>query len=131
MAHVEVAGKRSLDRRHWPRVRLALPVVVTRRGEGSGQAACSYTAQSIDLSPGGFYLASREGEAFAPEELLSVLVVIPWEARQRFPFSRLAGLCRVVRVDQVSVDSGTAQGIALAFCGMDTATILGTALIPR
>ena len=131
MTHVEVAGKRSPNRRHWPRVKLALPVVVTQRMEEGGGAVCSHTAQSVDLSPGGFYLTSREGKVFAPEELLSVSVGIPWEARHRFPFSRLTGPCRVVRVDQVTTESGTTQGVALAFCGTDAVTILGTARIPR
>ena len=131
MTHVDVAGKRSPNRRHWPRVKLSVPVVIKRRGEGSGGAADSHTVQSIDLSPGGCYLTVREGKTFAPEELLSVSVGIPWEARHRFPFSRLMGSCRVVRVDQVPMDDGIAQGVALAFCGIDAVTMLGTARIPR
>lgn len=131
MTHVEVAGTRSSDRRHWPRVRLTVPVEVSLGAWGKGGAAPPFMAQSSDLSPGGLYLTTRDSGAFAPGEMLTVSIAIPWEYRQRFPFSRLMGPCRVVRVDQMATEQGAAHGVALAFCGTGAVTLLGTALIPR
>lgn len=131
MTHVEVAGTRPSDRRHWPRVRLAVPVEVSPGAGGRGEAAPQFMAQSSDLSPGGLYLTTRDSGAFAPGEMLTVSIAIPWEFRQRFPFSRLMGPCRVVRVDEVTTESGATRGVALAFCGTDAVTFLGTVLIPR
>ncbi len=58
-------------------------------------------------------------------ELLRVSVSIPREARRHVPFSRIVGLCRVLRVERVPVEHGGGTGIALAFCG-ERVSMFGT-----
>ena len=122
MAHVEVSARWANDQRHAPRVRISVPVLVKPRAGEESEAVPANTVQSRDLSVGGAYLIADGGAGFSPGELLTVEMCIPWEFRRAFPFSRLAGSCRVVRVEE--------RGVALAFCG-DQVTRFGSTLIPR
>jgi hypothetical protein len=84
---------------------------------------------SRDVSTGGVYVTTGGGDRVVPGEICTVSITIPWESRKAFPFSRIAGRCRVVRVDEVHpADEHPQQGVALAFCG-DT-TLLATTVRP-
>ena len=105
------------ERRRQPRVRLTVPVLC---GKASGYARgrdLPCAGWSKDLNAEGVYAMLREGNAFTSGEIVAVNVEIPWESRRGFPFSRIAGTARVVRIDPLSK---TAQepmwGLALAFC---------------
>jgi len=76
----------------------------------------SAVAQSKDVSADGVYLMTRDGGQIVFGELLRVSIAIPEELRRQFPFSRIVGLCRIVRVDQASAEEGGAQRFAVAFC---------------
>ncbi len=115
------------DRRRWHRIKLHVPVQVSAGTGFSGPAQAPFVAQSVDLCPGGCYLLTSERRRFAPDELLAVSLVIPLEARQAFPFSRIAGLCRVLRADEKWVADTKRQGLALAFCEPHT-LMLGAAV---
>ena len=104
---------RSYDRRRWPRVPMSVPVHVSRTGDGG--AVTQRQTQSVDLSTGGVYVMTEGDEAFAPGDILKVSVSVPWQARYLFPFSRIVGSCRVVRVDEVPESQGMRCGAALAF----------------
>ena len=118
----ELFGDGTTDRRHWSRIRLSVPV---RVGKASGGAMSYETAQAVDLSAGGAYVTVHSPRmGFAPGEILSLSVAVPSESRQAFPFSRLAGSCRVVRVDERWTPGGHIRGLALAFCGNEV-TMLG------
>ena len=122
-----VSGDGHNDRRHWPRMKLSVTVRLSKRTDGPASDAASYeTARAVDLSAGGAYVTVRTPEAsYLPGEILSVSIGVPTESRRAFPFSRLAGSCRVVRVDERWIPGGRIQGLALAFCA-DNVTMLGT-----
>jgi hypothetical protein len=61
--------------------------------------------------------------------VLTVSVTIPWETRRLFPFSRIVGSGRIVRVEEVPAVPGTKQGFALSFCEGDV-TLLGAIVTP-
>ena len=129
MVRVAVSARWANDRRHSPRVRLAVPVQVARTGGEEGGALASTAVQSRDLSLCGLYVIVAGEASVAPGEVLTVSVSIPWECRRAFPFSRVAGSCRVVRVEPAASQDGPTTGVALAFCG-DGVTQFGSALIP-
>lgn len=131
MFGTEASGERpSLNRRRYPRAKLSVPVHIGRAERGSGQGVSASTAESVELSPGGIYVATKGGEHFVPGDMVSVSVTIPWEGRAVFPFSRIAGSCRVVRVDRASAGSSAdVQGVALAFCEQGT-MLLGSNMSP-
>jgi len=66
--------------------------------------------RSTDLSVDGLYLTTRVVTSVAPGDPLTVSIRIPLERRRSFPFSRIVGLCRVVRVDDLRAPSTRAAG---------------------
>lgn len=126
-----VRDRTSGDRRRWQRVELSVPVQVNRGAAGEeGGASPPEMGQTVNFSAGGIYAITSGGSLSMSEALLTVSIVIPWEARRMVPFSRIAGSCRVVRVDGLSTaDAGKRQGLALAFCG-DDVIMLGTTHTP-
>ena len=122
-----VSGERPINWRRSPRVRIAVPV---RWHSGAGGAALpAGTGESADLSLGGVYLTTEAEGPFAPGELLTVSVTIPWELRGLFPFSRIVGPSRVVRVEPMATSQGQRIGLAFAFCD-DQVTMLGAIVAP-
>ena len=126
----EVHDPRSENRRRHRRVRLAVPIRLGKGAVGAGERRDDPTGLSRDLGTGGVYLTTSEPGPFVPGEVLKVSMCIPWEMRRRFPFSRIAGLCRVVRVEQVPISQEILTGLALAFCG-DHMTMLGAVVATR
>ena len=122
-----VPGDGHNERRHWPRMKLAVSVRLSKRTDGPiSEAVSCETARAVDLSAGGAYVTVRTPESrFLPGEILSMSIGVPAESRRAFPFSRLAGSCRVVRVDEHWIPGSHIQGLALAFCA-DSVTMLGT-----
>ena len=120
----------SYDRRQRRRIKLAVPVRVCRVTAEQGAPSSYYTGLSTDLSPGGVYVTTREGECVVPGEVLTVSIAIPWEARRAFPFSHIMGSSRVIRVEPIETAEGNQTGLALAFCG-DDVTFLGAVVTPR
>ena len=119
MAPVGVQGRSSEDRRRQHRVRLSVPVLFNKSEAWGEERFSSHNGRSKDLSTGGVYLTTSEGEAVSPGELLRVSIAVPRDARRAFPFSRIVGSCRVLRVEVVSSAQGVEKGLALAFCGGD------------
>lgn len=120
---------RSCDRRRGPRVKLSIPV---QFGQGAREAEgpCPCTGQSQNLGAGGVHLVTGEGGPFVPGERLMVSIAVPWEARRLFPFSRIVGPCRIVRVEEVSTtDNAKQTGLALSF-SRDEMTLLGAVVTP-
>jgi hypothetical protein len=97
---------------------------LNRRSGEEGRAVAYAVGRSLDVSPGGVCVAVEFGGPFTPDEILTVSLAIPWEARRGFPFSLIEGACRVVRVDQARGD------LALSFCPTNT-TVLGAGVLPR
>lgn len=117
-------GVRADDRRRWHRVKLAVPVQVHAGTEARNPGVCPGTWVSRDVSTGGVYVMTNEKGVFVPDDILKVVIAIPWEAQKLFPFSRIAGLCRVVRVDEPAASNAEGRlGLALAFCNEQVALI--------
>jgi hypothetical protein len=123
------AGGRSNDWRRWPRVKLSIPVQLNRAGGGDSGAVPCGPGQSRNLSTGGVYVTTKVRDGFAPGEIIRVEIFIPWEARHTFPFSRIVGSCRVVRVDERPASGDGAKGLALEFCTHNI-TMLGAIVFP-
>jgi len=125
MTRESVRELQSSDRRRWNRIALIVPVHIQSGTERTSAAVSAVTVQSKDVSPGGVYVTTSAGGVFVPGEILTVTVPVPWESRRAFPFSLMTGLCRVVRVDELStINEEPSRGVALAFCGEST-TLLG------
>ena len=115
MSHVPAAHPPVGNRRRCARVPLAVPVALGTAAHDPITPRVYYPAESIDLSPNSLSLILRAPIHVNPGEFLSVSVAIPLDARRAFPFSRLSGLCRIVRVEPESTEQGTATKLALAF----------------
>lgn len=124
MSEVDLSVERGapFNRRRYPRVRLAVPVLIGRRGQAAAEGVSRQVVASIEVSPGGLYILTEEGDRFVPGEIVAVSLTVPWELRNLFPFSRMVGSCRVVRVE--------GRAVALAFCEANT-MLLGSNMSPR
>lgn len=121
-----LAQRRSYDSRGKHRIDIKAPVRFGRAAMGATEAAFASEGQSANLSTGGIYLTTNARGPFAAGDVIRVSIEIPREARRLFPFSRILGSCRVVRVDLLAdSEEGTPQvGLALEFLGQNT-TLLG------
>ena len=128
MSEVCVSRERPVNRRRSPRVRLGVPVRLSY-GAGSGGAVPAGTGESADVGLGGVYLTTEEQGPFVPGELLTISIMIPWELRGLFPFSRILGRSRIVRVERAATSQSQRTGLALAFCD-DQVTMLGAIVAP-
>lgn len=102
------------ERRREHRVRLSIPLEVKRVQAGTSVAMphVASAGQCIDLSAGGVLLSLSNGGMLVPGDLMRVEIQVPWELRNRVPFSRISANARVVRA--AADDSSTT--VALAFC---------------
>ena len=110
----------SLDRRRYRRARLELPVVI--RGLGQEWAVGTGQVQTTDLSLAGLHCSIGRSEQFAQlQELMrlnqnvTVSITVPYDVRDLFPFSRLIGRGRVVRVDEAGGDASQLVGVGIEF----------------
>ena len=124
MSAHSVSDVGRVDRRRWHRVRLAVPVAIGTGADEGGGGVSPQTGQTKDVSPSGVYVTSRACGSIAPGDVLEVSIVVPEDARRFFPFSRIVGPSRVVRVEDVQTEEGTERGLALSFCE-DRMTLLG------
>ena len=114
-----------VERRRGHRSPLQAPLYLRRPGADPAEPSREQMTGNISL--GGVYFETDEPEAYAVHDVLFASVSIPVSQRREFPFSRVTGQSRVVRVRKVSrVHAGVASrtGVALAF-GEDV-TVLST-----
>lgn len=119
----------SADRRRGRRVSLEAPLLVRRAGAGEPGPFTEQTAKNLSLA--GVYFETEGNEPYAINETLITAVAIPEPERRAFPFTRLFGRSRVVRVDEIpQPPAGGAKryGVALEFSEDVTAL---TATPPR
>jgi hypothetical protein len=113
--------KSSMERRRGRRVAIQAPLRVRRLGEqGPGQ---EHPAQNISLA--GVYFETDRPEGLALNEQVFASVAIPEAERRTFPFTRLAGRGRVVRIQELSPEQSQDAkrfGIALEF-GQDVTAL--------
>ena len=107
---------RGIDRRRHRRIDLSVPILARRHNEGS--AAPFKEGIARDLSLAGVYFTTAGWHELMQDESMTISVSIPPEQVRGFPFSRLAGRGRVVRVEElakVSTGGPTMYGVALEF----------------
>jgi hypothetical protein len=87
------------------------------RRTGSSGADAFRSEVAINVSLAGVYFETEEPQAYTPNDIVTASVSIPEEQTSEFPFTRLAGRGRVVRVKDVpSTDAARPRaGIALEF----------------
>jgi len=88
------------ERRGQRRIQLSAPVEFGKGSGGKGELMYFSSGQSLDVSTSGVRLVTREPGPFTPGEVLAVSIEIPWETRRVFPFSRIVGFARVLRIEE-------------------------------
>jgi len=117
------------ERRGQRRIHLSAPVEFGKGSGGKGELMYFSSGRSLDVSTSGVRLVTREPGPFTPGEILAVSIEIPWETRRVFPFSRIVGFARVVRVleEEPQPEEGGQRHVALEFCKGET-MLLGAIL---
>ena len=90
-----------------------------------GERGVFETGETKDVSLAGVYFTTPAWQDVRPQELLTLSVSVPREQSRDFPFSRLVGRGRVVRVEPLHgevPDAARRLGIAVEFA--DDLTVL-------
>lgn len=106
----------TVDRRRERRAVLQVPIRIQR--VGFPYPAESEEAVTLNVSLGGVYFETDHPQAYAPNDVLVASVSIPETLTREFPFTRLAGRSRVVRVDEMPearAPDATRYRVALEF----------------
>ena len=116
----------SVERRRGRRVHLQAPVLIRRAGAREPGLTREEVAQNISLA--GVYFESEHAESYTLNDMLIASVTIPEARRRDFPFTRVAGRSRVVRIHELP-EAGSAGrkrvGVALEF-GDDITALTAT-----
>lgn len=110
------------ERRGQRRIQLSAPMEFGKGSGGKGELIYFSSGQSLDVSTSGVRFVTQEPGPFESGEVLAVSLEIPNETRPAFPFSRLVGFARVVRVleEEPQPEEGGQRYVALKFCEGET-----------
>ncbi|MBI3996704.1 MAG: hypothetical protein HY352_03505 [Candidatus Omnitrophica bacterium] len=92
--------------------------VVIRRASSSGPTPVVNEEIATNISLAGVYFETADGQAYQLNDAVITSVSIPESHTREFPFTRLAGRSRVVRVKELPQAESTAAkrfGVALEF----------------
>jgi len=105
----------TIERRRGRRVLLHVPLLI-RRVDQQGPSA-PLTAVTRNLGLAGVYFETDAASALAVNEVVIASVSVPEAQRRVFPFTRMSGKSRVVRVEVLDADQShpTRIGVALEF----------------
>lgn len=105
----------SAERRRGRRLNLEASLLV--RHDDVKEAGPFQTHTTKNLSLAGVYFETEREPPFAVNEMVIASVSVPESYRQGFPFTRVAGKSRVVRVDELGSEgaAGKRYGVALEF----------------
>lgn len=105
----------SLERRRGRRINLEVPLLI--RGDEARLAQPFQEHVTKNLSLAGVYFETGDGPRFAVNDVVVVSAVIPALQRQEFPFTRVAGKGRIVRVTELEPQAADRKrfGVALEF----------------
>lgn len=105
----------SVERRRGRRVGVQAPLAVRRDEDRLSPPAHAHTTKNLSLT--GVYFETDDKPPFAVNEMVIASVVVPEAQRRDFPFTRLSGKGRVVRVQALDEEdpARTRYGIALEF----------------
>ena len=119
----------STERRRGRRVNVQASLKVRRMGTEQPEPFTEEVTHNISLA--GVYFETDEANAFAVNDTVMASVSIPEPKTREFPFTRLAGRSRVVRVEELPKTDPSGRkrvGIAIEF-GEDMTAL--TAIPPR
>ena len=105
----------SIERRRGRRANVQATILL-RRGHGGPEAARREVATNVSLA--GVYFETDDERTYQPNEVMLASVAVPGTQTRAFPFARLAGRGRVVRLQELpSQGTGGKQriGVALEF----------------
>ena len=106
----------SVERRRGRRANVQAPLLIRRYGEGGLQTPKEETTKNISLA--GVYFETDEAGAYAVNDVVMASVSVPTASTREFPFTRLAGRGRVVRVNERAQEGSTSSkqfSVALEF----------------
>lgn len=119
----------NIERRRGRRVNLGAPLLIRRLGDGQPGPFKQQVAKNVSLA--GVYFETESDERYAINDACIASVSVPEVQRREFPFSRVSGPGRVVRVTELPPQAPSGKkrlGIALEFGDATTAL---TATPPR
>ena len=104
----------SVERRRERRVPVEAPLWIRRTGTAETEPPVEHRTKNVGLA--GLYFESDGNRPYAINDVVVTSVFIPEPHRRVFPFTRLAGHGRVVRVQEVDgADGKKCLGVALEF----------------
>lgn len=110
-----MAGQPAVERRRGRRVNLQAPMLVRRPDGHPAEAGEEHAIGNVSLA--GAYFETERPD-YAVNDVLITSIAIPEAERRNFPFTRLAGRGRVVRVQELAPEGsgpGKRFGVALEF----------------
>lgn len=105
----------SVEKRRGRRAYVEAPLLIRRTG-AQGGASIEEITKNVSLA--GVYFETGEGHAYTDDEMVMASVSIPEAHVRDFPFTRLAGRGRVVRIKEIPQQESSRSkrfGIALEF----------------
>jgi hypothetical protein len=109
-------AERDVERRRGRRISLQAPVRIRAAGAPSTTAMQEETASNVSLA--GLYFETEQAVPFSRNDVVIASVAIPESKTREFPFTRVSGRGRIVRVEQLQ-PAGSSQrprhGVAVEF----------------
>ena len=109
-------GQGNVEKRRGRRANVQAPLLIRRFGEEAPGSAKEEVTKNISLA--GVYFETDRGQGYAVNDVVMASVSIPGAQTREFPFTRLAGRSRIVRVDDSSQEGSGKEkrvGVALEF----------------
>lgn len=88
----------EIERRRHRRVELGVPISIRRIQSRESQASSFEEGMTQNISLAGVACTMPTPAPLAVGEMVIISIAIPYESRREFPFARLAGRGRVVRL---------------------------------
>jgi hypothetical protein len=102
------------ERRTGRRVNIQAALVLRRIDGQKASQAVECTTRDVSLA--GAYFETDQPDGFQPDEVVMASIAIPENDRRTFPFARLAGRSRIVRVQELPQSRGAKRfGVAIQF----------------
>jgi hypothetical protein len=104
------------ERRRGRRANVTAALTIRRPGSSETQSFNEHPIENISLA--GVYFETEQHDAFRVDDVVLASVSIPESDRREFPFTRVAGRSRVVRVRELPPKDAEGRkrfGIALEF----------------
>ncbi len=120
-------GQGHLERRRSRRATVEAPVVIRRLDPSKPQVLKDHTTRDVSLA--GLYFETEHGDRLSANDIILASIAIPEPQTRAFPFTRLSGRGRVVRVHELSTQDAERKRFGVAVEFMEDLTALSA--IPR